>query len=67
MKYSGTSMAAPNVANLAAKLIALSPTLTPAQTIDLLTRGASPMVGYPNLAVIDGRSSVGLLDAKKGK
>jgi subtilisin family serine protease len=67
MKYSGTSMAAPNVANLAAKLIALSPTLTPAQTVDLLTRGASPMVGYPNLSVINGRSSVGLLDSNKQK
>ena len=31
MKFSGTSMAAPNVANLAAKMIAVDPTLTPDQ------------------------------------
>jgi subtilisin family serine protease len=65
MRFSGTSMAAPNVANLAAKLVSLSPSLTPVQTIDLLTRGATPMAGHPNLAVINGRNSVGLLDLKK--
>lgn len=40
MKYSGTSMASPNVANLAAKLLALRPQLTVAETIDLIQRGA---------------------------
>lgn len=38
---SGTSMASPNVANLAAKLIALDPTLTPAETIQLIRAGAT--------------------------
>ena len=33
-------MASPNVANLAAKLIALDPTLTPEQTIALMKKGA---------------------------
>jgi subtilisin family serine protease len=37
---SGTSMAAPQVANLAAKLLALKPTLTPLQVIDLITSTA---------------------------
>ncbi len=41
VKISGTSMASPNVANLAAKLIALDPALTPVQTIDLIRRGAT--------------------------
>ncbi len=40
MKYSGTSMAAPNVANLAAKLLAVDPRLTVAQVIDLIKQGA---------------------------
>ncbi len=40
IKMSGTSMASPNVVNLAAKLIALDPTLTPEQTIALMKKGA---------------------------
>jgi subtilisin family serine protease len=40
IKFSGTSMASPNVANLAAKLFALDPSLTPAQVIDLIRKGA---------------------------
>jgi len=39
MKMSGTSMASPNVLNLAAKLIAVDPTLKPAQVIDLIEQG----------------------------
>jgi hypothetical protein len=40
MKLSGTSMSAPNVTNLAAKLFALDPSLTPEQVIDLILLGA---------------------------
>ncbi len=40
MKFSGTSMSAPNVTNLAAKLLALDPTLTPEQVIHLILLGA---------------------------
>jgi subtilisin family serine protease len=39
MAASGTSMASPNVVNLAAKLIALAPDLQPAETIELITAG----------------------------
>ena len=40
--FDGTSMATPNVANLAAKLIAIDPALTPEQTIDLIVKGSTP-------------------------
>jgi subtilisin family serine protease len=41
LRMSGTSMASPNVVNLAAKLIALDPKLTPEQTIHLIVAGAT--------------------------
>lgn len=41
LKESGTSMASPNVANLAAKLIAVDPKLTPEQTIALMEKTAT--------------------------
>ena len=43
VEFSGTSMAAPNVTNLAAKLFAVDPSLTPAQVRDLIVRGATPV------------------------
>ena len=42
VKFSGTSMASPNVANLAAKLFALDPSLTPEQVKALIIKGATP-------------------------
>jgi subtilisin family serine protease len=39
-KLSGTSMASPQVANLAAKLFAMKPDLTPAQVKELILKGA---------------------------
>ncbi len=64
MKYSGTSMASPNVANLAAKLLALNPALTVAQVTDLIQRGAERSAdGRINL--INPRKSVELLRAVK--
>lgn len=41
LRMSGTSMASPNAVNLAAKLIALNPKLTPEQTIQLMINGAT--------------------------
>lgn len=41
LKLSGTSMATPNVVNLAAKLFALDPKLTPPEVVDLIRRGAT--------------------------
>jgi hypothetical protein len=41
VRFSGTSMASPNTVNLAAKLLALDPRLTPEQVIHLIVAGAS--------------------------
>jgi subtilisin family serine protease len=60
LKLSGTSMATPNVVNLAAKLFALDPSLTPTQVIDLIKRGATTSEdGRRHL--IDEKRSVALL------
>jgi len=42
MRLSGTSMASPGVTNLAAKLFAVDPSLTPEQAIKLIKAGATP-------------------------
>jgi subtilisin family serine protease len=64
LRLSGTSMAAPNVVNLAAKLFALDPALTPAQVMDLIRRGATASDdGRRHL--IDEQRSVALLKAER--
>ncbi len=60
LKLSGTSMASPNVVNLAAKLIALDPSLTPQQTIALMEKGADSSPDG-RLHVINPKASVALL------
>jgi subtilisin family serine protease len=66
LKLSGTSMATPNVVNLAAKLFALDPTLTPQQVIDLIRRGATTSEdGRRHL--IDEKRSVELLTQQAKK
>jgi subtilisin family serine protease len=64
MKKSGTSMASPNVTNLAAKLIALDPSLTPVQVIELIRKGATAS-GDGRLHLIDAKASVALWKASK--
>ena len=60
VRLSGTSMASPNVVNLAAKLFALDPTLTPARAIELIRAGATTSSdGRRHL--IDPQRSVALL------
>lgn len=60
LRLSGTSMASPNVVNLAAKLFALDPSLTPKQVIDLIRRGSTPAAGG-RIRLMDEKRSVGLL------
>ncbi|MGQ0628835.1 MAG: S8 family serine peptidase [Phycisphaerales bacterium] len=61
MKFSGTSMAAPNMTNLVAKLVALNPKLTTSEIIDLVTKGAEPMEGYEGRFVINPKKSIEML------
>jgi subtilisin family serine protease len=66
VKLSGTSMATPNVVNLAAKLFALDPSLTPKEAIDLIRRGATTSEdGRRHL--IDEKRSVALLQERQKK
>jgi len=62
VKFSGTSMASPNVTNLAAKLFAIDPSLTPIQVRALIVEGARPVPGG-KLKLIDPKRSVTLLKA----
>jgi subtilisin family serine protease len=55
LKFSGTSMASPNVANLAAKILVVNPRLTPPQVIDIIRKTAEKTA--------DGRRN--LIDPKK--
>jgi len=65
VRLSGTSMASPNVTNLAAKLLALNPKLTPVQTIALIRGGATASAdGRRHL--IDPAASVALLKKQSG-
>lgn len=63
MKLSGTSMASPNVVNLAAKLMAIDPELTVAETIQLIKKGCDRSAdGRINL--INPQKSIALLSAQ---
>jgi subtilisin family serine protease len=64
LKLSGTSMASPNVVNLAAKLFALDPSLTPEQVIDLIKRGATATEDGRR-RLMDEKRSVALLMARR--
>ena len=63
LRLSGTSMASPNVVNLAAKLFALDPSLTPAEAIDLIHRGSTTS-DDGRRQLIDETRSVALLKAR---
>jgi subtilisin family serine protease len=64
LRFSGTSMASPNVVNLAAKLFALDASLTPDKVIHLIRAGASASPDG-RLHLIDEQKSVELLRAGK--
>ena len=64
MKGSGTSAAAPNVTNLAAKLIALDPSLTPAEVAKLIRDGCD-LSADGRFRLINPKRSVQLLEARR--
>jgi subtilisin family serine protease len=64
LKLSGTSMASPNVVNLAAKLFALDPSLTPREVIVLIRRGATATEDGRRY-LIDEKQSVALLGERR--
>ncbi len=61
MKMSGTSMASPNVCNLAAKLFAIKPQLGPTEIVALIEKGADPNQDHPNILLINPKNTVALL------
>ncbi len=63
LKFSGTSMASPNVENLAAKLLVVDPALTPTELISLIEQGADAG-DDPRLKLINPEKSLQLLQAQ---
>lgn len=66
MKFSGTSMAAPNVANLAAKLLALKPSLTTEELLSTIKSTATPMPNFTDRFLIHPKAALEAA-AKAGK
>lgn len=65
MVFSGTSMASPNVINLAAKLLALDPSLQPNEIIELIEAGATKSEGSKELLLIHPKRTVELLEKRR--
>jgi subtilisin family serine protease len=63
MAFSGTSMSAPNVTNLAAKLLAIDPSLTPEEVISLIRLGVDTTEDGRRY-LINPKKSVALLQLK---
>lgn len=62
LNFSGTSMASPQVANLAGKLLAVDPDLSPEELIDLIRRGSTASEEDPEILLINPKASLELLD-----
>ena len=58
MKMSGTSMASPNVCNLAGKLFTVKPALTPGEVVSLIEQGADPHPKHPDILLMNPVASV---------
>ncbi len=61
-KYSGTSMAAPQVVNLAGKIWAKNPTLSVAGVKNLILKGATPSKDKPEILLINPRQSLAMIE-----
>ncbi len=58
MKMSGTSMASPNVCNLAGKILAVKPDLSPEAVVQLIEKNADPNQDHPNILLINPRKTI---------
>jgi subtilisin family serine protease len=66
LKLSGTSMSSPNATNLAAKLLAVKPDLTPEQVRDLIVRGCDEkQAGDRDVLLMNPKKSMELLASMK--
>lgn len=64
LRISGTSMASPQVANLAAKLLAIDPTLAPAALIELIRKGSDPSAEDSRIRLINARKTLAMVERR---
>jgi hypothetical protein len=64
LRLTGTSMASPAVVNLAAKLLALDPALTPAEVIRIIIAGTNTSADG-RLHIINPKASIGMLPKRR--
>jgi subtilisin family serine protease len=64
IKFNGTSMAAPQVTNLAGKLLAVNPRLSTSELIEAIRGGAEPMAGYEGRFIVNPKKSLALVGFK---
>jgi subtilisin family serine protease len=58
MKFSGTSMASPQVANLAAKMLSINPALSPIEIISTIRSTATPDPEGKGLLLIHSKNAI---------
>lgn len=66
VKWSGTSLAAPQLANLAAKMLALDPRLLPADIMRFVRQNADPLPGQPGRIIINPNRTIEALRRERG-
>ncbi len=67
MAASGTSMSSPAVVNLAAKILAVEPYMTPQAVIELITEGATPREGDKDFLLLDPKNTMTLLETRRAE
>ena len=58
VKWSGTSLSGPQLANLAAKMLALRPELKPAEILELVRANADPLPEGPERSIINPKRTI---------